>query len=78
VNDPSAITGVVSGLAQSIEFKFQVLAFTVKDGRLSNSLLGLTQPVGKYIKVTMWDVLFKIVKEFRDDEFEGKYFALRN
>jgi hypothetical protein len=40
--------------------------------------LGLTQPVGKYNKVTMWEVLFQIVKEFRDAELEGKYFALRN
>jgi hypothetical protein len=49
VINPAAKTAIVSGLAQSIEFRFQVLAFTVKDGPLSNSLLGAAQPFGKMI-----------------------------
>jgi hypothetical protein len=38
IHNPVAITTVISGLMESKEYVFQVLAFTIKDGPPSNSL----------------------------------------
>ena len=51
VKDSSATTTVVSGLDKYTEYSFQVLAYTVKDGPLSNALEKRTNEDGRFDKL---------------------------
>ena len=47
VNNPSSTTTDVTGLSKYTEYSFQVLAYTVNDGPLSNAPAIRTQEDGK-------------------------------
>ena len=49
VNNPSSTTTDVTGLGKYTEYSFQVLAYTVKDGQLSDSKAVRTQEDGKQL-----------------------------
>ena len=51
VNNPSSTTTDVTGLGKYTEYGFQVLAYTVKDGPLSNSKVITTKEDGKQFNI---------------------------
>ena len=53
-------TTVVTGLDKYIEYSFQVLAYTVKDGPLSNTLVRRTKEDGRFLYISMSLLHFKL------------------